>query len=96
MLNSNDRLETIAHFRMAVEGAMQVVSYAFDQENPRGPVKLQGRLLMPPAPAYRKMRVAFEQLGYTPASGPGARQTRSARSDDCARDHPADTTQPLA
>ncbi len=70
MLNSNDRLETIAHFRMAVEGAMQVVSYAFDQENPRGPVKLQGRLLMPPALAYRKMRVAFEQLGYTPHLAP--------------------------
>ncbi len=66
MLNTNDRLERIAHYRMAAEGAMQVLGYTFDADNPTGPVKLQGKLLKPPDIAYRQMRVAFEKLGYTP------------------------------
>ena len=66
MLNSNDRLERLAHYRMAVEGTMQVLGYTFDAENPKGPLKLQGKLLKPPDIAYRQMRAAFEKLGYTP------------------------------
>jgi membrane-associated protease RseP (regulator of RpoE activity) len=66
MLNSTDRLERIAHYRMALEGVMQVLGYTFDAENPNGPVKLHGKLLKPPDVAYRHMRATFEKLGFTP------------------------------
>jgi len=67
MLNPNtDRLELIARLRLAVGAAMSVSGYNFDLENPNGPIRLQGRLILPPAKAYRHMRASLEALGYTP------------------------------
>ncbi len=58
-----DRLETVAALRAAVEPFMSVSGYTFDDN---GAVHLSGRLKVSARQAYRPLRERLERAGYTP------------------------------
>ncbi len=58
-----DRLELSGRVRAALDGLMEIESYAW---NERGALTLRGRLAGPPRALYRSIRARLEALGFTP------------------------------
>lgn len=63
MIEPGDRLELTGRMREALEGLMDVQSYAWDE---RGALTLRGHFARPPQAIYRSIRDRMEALGFTP------------------------------